>query len=110
MITKYIPQENTETILKLLNKCLELEPNIKFHILDTEGYVGKSRNPEKIIQAIDGGDEELGINCMIDEECIGWFGILPYEEYDIVYDCSDNNFCNYVGQFLLENESGEINE
>jgi len=102
MITKYIPQENAKTILKLMNKCLEVNSNIKFHILDTEGYVGKSKNPEKIIQAIDGGDEELGINCMVGEDCIGWFGILPYEENDIMYDCSDNEFCLKVCQMVEE--------
>lgn len=95
--TKYIPSENAEKIIELLNKCKEEYPEMIFYIYDTESFVCKSQNPDEILEEIDGGDEEIGINCWVNKEMIGWFGCFPYEEPDsIFFDCSDNNFCRKI--------------
>ena len=108
--TKYIPSENAEKIIELLNKCKEEYPEMIFYIYDTESFVCKSQNPDKILEEIDGGDEEIGINCWVNGEnswvngeMIGWFGCFPYEEPDsIFFDCSDNNFCNKIYREITE--------
>ena len=101
--TKYIPSENAEKIIELLNKCKEQYPEMIFYIYDTESFVCKSQDPDKILEEIDGGDEEIGINCWINGEMIGWFGCFPYEEPDsIFFDCSDNNFCNKIYREITE--------
>lgn len=101
--TKYIPSENAEKIIELLNKCKEQYPEMIFYIYDTESFVCKSQNPDKILEEIDGGDEEIGINCWVNGEMIGWFGCFPYEEPDsIFFDCSDNNFCNKIYREITE--------
>lgn len=101
--TKYIPSENAEKIIELLNKCKEQYPEMIFYIYDTESFVCKSQDPDKILEEIDGGDEEIGINCWVNGEMIGWFGCFPYEEPDsIFFDCSDNNFCNKIYREIME--------
>ena len=101
--TKYIPSENAEKIIELLNKCKEQYPEMIFYIYDTESFVCKSQDPDKILEEIDGGDEEIGINCWVNGEMIGWFGCFPYEEPDsIFFDCSDNNFCNKIYREITE--------
>lgn len=58
MKTKYIPQETADQIIKLMEICEEVHPNIVFKVRDTEGCVIYMRNIEKVISEIDGGDEE----------------------------------------------------
>lgn len=95
--TKYIPSENAEKITEFLNKCKEEYPEMIFYIYDTESFVCKSQNPDKILEKIDGGDEEIGINCWVNGEMIGWFGCFPYEEPDsMFFDCNFNNFCRKI--------------
>lgn len=98
-MTKYIPEENAKLIKKLLEVCNNERENISFRIYDTESCVIYSRDIEKIIDALDGGDEEIGIN-VIDREtksALGWFGVLPYEDVEyMIFDHSDNDFCNNV--------------
>lgn len=101
--TKYIPSENAEKITELLNKCKEEYPEMIFYIYDTESFVCKSQNTDKILEKIDGGDEEIGINCWVNGKMIGWFGCFPYEEPDsIFFDCRDNDFCNKIYREIME--------
>lgn len=104
-MTKYIQQENADLIKKLLEACNDERENISFKIYDTESCVIYSRNIDKIIDALDGGDEEVGIN-IIERETknyIGWFGVFPYEETeDMIFDHSDNDFCNNVWNKLFK--------
>lgn len=107
METKYILQETADQIIRFMEICKEVHPNIAFKVRDTEGCVIYTRNIEKVIFEIDGGDEEFGFN-IIDrqtKEVLGWFCILPYEE-DFICDCSDNDFCKEVCD-RLENEFGK---
>jgi hypothetical protein len=107
METKYIPQETADQIIKFMEICEEVHPNIAFKVIDTEGCAIYTRNIEKVISEIDGGDEEFGFN-IIDrqtKDVLGWFCILPYEE-DFICDYSDNDFCKEVYD-RLENEFGK---
>lgn len=67
-------------------------------VQDTEMMVIKSNDVTAILNAIDGGDEEIGINCYdADKKCLGWFGVYPFEDADdAIFDYSDNKFCNKV--------------
>ena len=97
METKHIPQENATKILTVLNNCLKINPNLKFHVIgDDEGdLIYKGTNPEKAISEMDGYDCNFGVNCMDNGKCIGWFFITPYEDVDdVICDHSDNEFCN----------------
>jgi hypothetical protein len=98
-MTKYISQENADLIKKLMELCNEEKENISFKIYDTESCVIYTRNIDKIIDEMDGGDEEFGIN-IVDRETknyIGWFGVLPYEDFDdVIFDHTDNDLCNNV--------------
>ena len=112
-MTKYIPQENADVIAKLINTCKSLNPEIIFKIYDTECLVYKSKNAdtETILNEMDGGDEELGINCYIDGKCCGWFGIMPYEDTDsVIYDYSDNEFTNRVMEMMQTSNEESVNE
>ena len=72
-------------------------------VRDTEELVIKSSDIDEIIAAIDGGDEEIGINAFgQDGKILGWFGILPYEATDIVFDYSANAFCDSVMECVEE--------
>lgn len=103
-MTNYISEENANLIKKLLEACNDERENISFKIYDTESCVIYSRNIDKIIDALDGGDEEIGIN-IIDRDtknCLAWFGIFPYEDFDcVVFDHSDNDFCNNIWNKLF---------
>lgn len=95
--TKYIPQESANAVVKVLEKAVELCPNVKFEVIcDDEGdliYHGKKI--ENVINEMDGMDCNFGVNCMDGEKCVGWFFFTPYEDLDdIVCDCSDNDFCH----------------
>lgn len=97
--TKYIPVENGNKIVSILNKCLELNPNLKFHIItdDNGDLIYNGNNPEKAVYEMDGLDCNFGVNCMNKEKCIGWFFFTPYEDEDeIVCDHTDNEFCKEV--------------
>lgn len=102
MKTKHISETNANYLLKVLNKAKELNSKIKFMVLTDDGeliYSGK--NPEKLIEKIDGYDCDFGINCVEESDTettyafIGWFFVTPYEEDEdcIICDYSDNDFC-----------------
>jgi hypothetical protein len=95
--TKYIPQENANVLVKVLEKAVELCPNVKFDVIcDDEGdliYHGKKI--ENVITEMDGMDCNFGVNCLDGEKVIGWFFFTPYEDEDeVICDHSDNEFCN----------------
>lgn len=98
MKTKYIPQENADKILNLLLKAKEIcGQDLGFWLRsdDCETSV-KTRNPEKVIDEMDGVDDNFGINLVriSDKECLGWFYITPYEDEDcVICNYSDNEFC-----------------
>ena len=95
--TKYIPQENANKMVAILNKCLEINPDLKFHVItDDEGdMIYKGNNPEKAVNEMDGYDCNFGVNCMDNEKFIGWFFFTPYVDIeDVVCDHTDNDFCN----------------
>lgn len=91
--TKYIDKEQAQKIYKIIVKGLETSDFVK--VYDTESFVIKSKDADKIIDALDGGDEEAGLNFYKGGVCVGWVGILPYEE-DVIYDHSDNEFCHSI--------------
>lgn len=122
-------KENQKAILGLLTVIKEKVPNLKYiEVRDTEGICIKSKNPEKILKEMIGGDEEFGFNIIAssdtEENYLGWFGILPYEPFDeIVYDHSDNVLCEsifkeFMNRFIneeptrehLENKINELSE
>lgn len=113
--TKHIPQENTRVIYKLLELCKEKEPNVIFELSGgkilsnnhshRDSSVYKSSNPEVIISEMDRGDEELGIKCMIGGDCIGYFGILPYEDSEsMIFVFSDTEFCTQIYNKLIRSK------
>lgn len=96
-MTEYISEKNEKTIRNLLVSCKKAVPDVVFKVMDTEKLVIKSSDVDEIIAAIDGGDEEIGINVFDStKKCLGWFGIFPYEAEDIVFDSSANAFCDKV--------------
>lgn len=96
-MAEYIPENNEKTIRNLLMSCKKAAPDVVFKIWDTEELVKKSSDIDEIIAAIDGGDEEIGINVFDStKKSLGWFGILPYEAEDIIFDHSANAFCDRV--------------
>lgn len=109
-MTKYIPEENAKVIRKLLTLCKESKPDVLFRVVDTESHVITTKNIEKLIDEIDGGDDELTINCFdnVDGNFYGWFSVLPYEEFDgIVFDNTANGFCESIIRKLCEEELDE---
>lgn len=110
-MTKYIPQENADLITKLINVCKSIHPEISFRVYDSEDLIYKSKTPdaELILNEMDGGDEEIGINCYLDGKNIGWFGLLPYEDEDsVIYNHSDNEFANKVYELLNKEEIVDV--
>lgn len=95
-MAKYISEDNEQQIRRLLEISKEEKGDITFTIWDTEGKIVKTTDSNKIIEEIDGGDEEIGINCYNNNGFLGWFGVLPYECEDIIFDHTDNAFCNNV--------------
>ena len=96
-MAEYISEKNEKTIRNLLVSCKKAVQGVVFEVRDTEEFVIKSSDIDEIIAAIDGGDEEIGINVFDStKKCLGWFGIFPYEAEDIVFDSSANAFCERV--------------
>lgn len=96
--TKYIPQENAHKLLDLLYRAKELRSNVIFKVYDTESHVINTRKPEKVIESIDGGDEEVCI-LFYDKENdlqLGNLGVLPYEEDGVGFDYSCNDFMERI--------------
>lgn len=95
MKTKYIPQENVHKLLDLLYRAKELHEGVlRFKVYDSEGPVVSTLNPIRVINEIDGGDEEVSIK-FVDYESKKYLGIvfnLPYEQDGIAFDYSDNEF------------------
>lgn len=93
--TKYIPQENVHKLLDLLYRAKELHEGVlRFKVYDSEGPVISTLNPIRVINEIDGGDEEVSIK-FVDYESKKYLGIvfnLPYEQDGIAFDYSDNEF------------------
>lgn len=96
--TNYIPQENAQELLDLLYRAKELHSNVIFKVYDTESHVINTRKPEKVIESIDGGDEEVCV-LFYDKENdlqLGGLGVLPYEEDGVGFDHSNNDFMKRV--------------
>ena len=111
-MTKYIPEENANKIRTLINVCKSIHPKISFQVYDSDDLIYKSKTPdaELILNEMDGGDEEIGINCYLNDKNIGWFGLLPYEDEDsVIVNASDNDFCSLVCH-LIENYGQETIE
>lgn len=93
--TNYIPQENAQELLDLLNRAKDLHEGVlRFKVYDSEGPVISTLNPIRVINEIDGGDEEVSIK-FVDYESKKYLGIvfnLPYEQDGIAFDYSDNEF------------------
>lgn len=95
-MAKFISKDNEQQIRQLLEICKKEKDGIIFTVWDTEEKIIKTADPDKIIDEIDGGDEEIGINCYNKSGFLGWFGVLPYEDEDIIFNHTDNAFCNNV--------------
>lgn len=113
--------ENQKAILGLLTVIKEKVPNLKYiEVRDTESICIRSKDPEKILKEMIGGDEEFGFNIIaesdLEENYLGWFGILPYEPFDeIVYNHSDNVLCEsifkeFMNRFINEQPTREYLE
>lgn len=101
--TKYIPQENADLMLRILEKVKANYESIRFYVVESEEaeciYYG--RNPENAISEMDGIDcEGFGVNCYNGSKAdgdnhLGWFYFTPYEDdVDCVLcDMNDNDFC-----------------
>jgi len=70
----------------------------KFIVRDTEALVIKSGEINEIIAAMEGGDEEFGIECYdAENKRMGWFLIiLANEVEEVIADYSDNDFCERI--------------
>lgn len=92
-----MPKENAEAIVSLLNKALAIRNDLIFDVSDEEIFYGKSANPDKVVTIIDGGAEEIAIDMRVKntKEILGSLYLLPYD-CDIVYDYTDNEFCNKI--------------
>lgn len=100
MKTKYIPQPNADLILKLLK--LILSNGCYIRVLDSiEGdIIYEGNEPEKALEEMDGIDSDFGVNCYMNDICVGWFFLTPYEEGCVLCDYSDNSFCMEITENL----------
>lgn len=114
--TKYIPQENADVIISILNKAQRINKLVKFKVIDDEsgGVLYYGDNPEKAVYEMDGVDCNFGVNCVEDlgydhdNKIVGWFFFTPYEEVDcVVCDHTDNEFCK---QCLEDDEEKHIDK
>lgn len=114
-------KENQKAILGLITVIKEKVPNLKYiEVRDTESICIRSKDPEKILKEMIGGDEEFGFNIIaesdLEENYLGWFGIMPYELPDeMVFDHSDNVLCEsifneFMNRFINENPTKEYLE
>lgn len=100
MKCEYINDEVVEKIVRLLQTVKEQSKSpVYFKVYDTESVVVTTDCIEKLIEEIDGGDENLGI--VIKEkggenQTLGCAYIMPYEEDGVPYDYSDNDFMRKV--------------
>ena len=99
--TKFIPDENAEAIGRLLMIARDsFCGGLFFEVWDSEEMVIRSANIDEVLEAIDGGDEEITIHFVYSakaKERFGWVAIMPYEELDCIpYNYSDTEFCNKV--------------
>ena len=96
----YMPTENANKIMDVLNKALSIRNDLIFSVYDSSSYYGKSSDPHKIIELIDGGAEEIAIKIRVKntDNILGWLYLLPYEcDVDcIVFDHTDNEFCDKI--------------
>lgn len=97
MKTEYISQENADRLYRILNRA----SGCYFKVYDTESHIITTRFPEKLIMAIDGGDEEVRIEIYDHAERVyrGTLYLLPYEEDSMPYDWSDNAFMDKLLDF-----------
>lgn len=103
MKTKYIPQPNADLILKLLNLIKKELPHGYIKVIDSiEGdIIYEGNEPEKALEEMDGIDSDFGVNCYMNDICVGWFFLTPYEEEGCVLcDYSDNSFCMEIAENL----------
>lgn len=98
MKTEYIPQENADRLYQILTRA----NGCYFKVYDTDSHVITTRFPEKLISAIDGGDEEIRVEIYdrSTREFQGIMCLLPYDCPDSVpYDYSDNAFMKKLLDF-----------
>lgn len=97
MKTEYIPQENADRLHQILTRA----SGCYFKVYDTESHVITTRFPEKLINAIDGGDEEIRVEIYdrSTREYHGTLCLLPYEYDSMPYDYSDNPFMKKLLDF-----------
>lgn len=97
MRTEYISQENADRLYRILSRA----SGCYFKVYDTGSHVITTTCPEKLIMAIDGGDEEVRVEIYDHSEGVhrGTMYLLPYEEDSIPYDYSDNAFMNDLLDF-----------
>lgn len=114
-------KENQKAILGLITVIKEKVPNLKYiEVRDTESVCIRSKDPEKILKEMIGGDEEFGFNIIaksdLDDNYLGWFGVMPYELPDeMVFDHSDNILCksiydDFMNRFINEKPTREYLE
>jgi hypothetical protein len=95
MTPKFIPEKNAQKLLTILRKIQEhFDPEkTVFKLYDTETHLITTKNPEKILSEMDGGDEECSIEVCTypDRVCKGTLYCLPYDTEDCMpYDCSQS--------------------
>lgn len=98
MKTEYISQENADRLYRILNRASACY----FKVYDTESHIITTRFPEKLIMAIDGGDEYICIEIYEQSERVyrGSLYLMPYDDEDsIPYDWSDNAFMDKLLDF-----------
>lgn len=92
-------QERNKEVLKALLKAIISKENTTPIVYDTEEFVIKSKDIDEIINAIDGGDEEIRIDATHTPTGFvsGSFYLQPYEEEsDILVDYTDNEYCDSI--------------
>lgn len=97
MKTEYIPQENADKLHQILKRA----SGCYFKVYDTESHVITTKFPDKLIAAIDGGDEEIRVEIYDHSKSVyhGTLCLLPYEEDSMPYDYSDNAFMKKLLDF-----------
>lgn len=97
--TKYIPQENADLMLRILEKVKANYENVIFNLKATDGETDFwTTFPESIVDGMDGIDcEGFGVNCYHGDyrKYLGWFFFTPYEDDTdcVLCDMTDNDFC-----------------
>lgn len=97
-----LPQTTIEHLNALMQACKEVLPDCRFALYDTENATMQTENPQCVIDEMQGGDEEYGLevyDSTSQYQCT--FYLLPYEEEDMIFDYNSNQIADQIFNLYL---------